>query len=287
MKIRLILLLSALLPLSAGAGQSSLMLGLGAGYGAEYEGSDKTETTALPLINWEWQRDESCAGGFGLHRASAGVEGVGAAFWCAGRAAVSVNGGYDLGRDSGDSAYLSGLPDVDGGASIGLGFQFGDEGEGGEEWQQQEGGFGFELGIATVDGDLVANAEVSYPLFGFLEAGIGVNYADKGRTQKYFGVIGNDNSDMAGGKMGECAVVATGNDNYQRMDYCSQIGGGIQSWTLSLETFIPLPFGGGESWAVNIGVDHTTLAGDAADSPLVRDKSSTEISAAVVWFRER
>ena len=94
MKIRLILLLSALLPLSAGAGQSSLMLGLGAGYGAEYEGSDKTETTALPLINWEWQRDESCAGGFGLHRASAGVEGVGAAFWCAGRAAVSVNGGH-------------------------------------------------------------------------------------------------------------------------------------------------------------------------------------------------
>jgi len=217
MNIRIVLLLSAL-PLSAFAGQSSLMLGLGAGYGAEYEGSDKSETTALPLINWEWQRDESCAGGIKLHRASAGVEGIGAAFWCAGAAAVTVNGGYDLGRDSGDSDYLSGLPDVDGGASIGLGFQFGDEEEGGEEWQQQEGGFGFELGIAAVDGDLVANAGVSYPLFGFLEAGIGVNYADKGRTQKYFGVIGNNSSDAAGDKMGECAVVAAGNENYQDMD---------------------------------------------------------------------
>lgn len=286
MSTRIILLLSAMLPLSAGAGQSSLMLGLGAGYGAEYEGSDKSETTVLPLINWEWQRDESCAGGVKLHRASAGVEGIGAAFWCAGRAAVTVNGGYDLGRDSGDSDYLSGLPDVDGGASIGLGFQFGDEEEGGEEWQQQEGGLGFEFGVATVDGDLVANAGVSYPLFGFLEAGIGVNYTDKGRTQKYFGVIGNNNS-AAGTKLGECGVVAADNDNYQGMDYCSEIGGGIQSWSVSLETFIPLPFGGGESWAVNIGVEHIALTGDAADSPLVRDKSSTEVYAAVVWFRER
>lgn len=286
MKFRIILLLSAMLPLSAGAGQSSLMLGLGAGYGAEYEGSDKSETAALPLINWEWQRDESCAGGVKLHRASAGVEGFGAAFWCAGGAALSVNAGYDLGRDSDDSDYLSGLPDVDGGVSIGFGFQFGDEEEGGEDWQQQEGGFSFELGVASVDGDLVANAGVSYPLFGFLEAGIGINYAGKGRMQKYFGVIGNDNN-MAGDKMGECAVVAAGNANYRGMDYCSEIGGGIQSWTVSLETFIPLPFGGGESWAVNIGVDHTSLTGDAADSPLVRDKSSTEVSAAVVWFRER
>jgi len=287
MNTRIILLLIALLPLSAAAGQSSLMLGLGAGYGAEYEGSDKTETTALPLINWEWQRDESCAGGFGLHRASAGVEGVGAAFWCAGRAAVTANAGYDTGRDSGDSDYLRGLPDVDGGASIGMGFQFGDEDEGGEDWQQQEGGIGFSLNVASVDSDLVASAEVSYPLFGFLEGSFGVNYADKGRMQKYFGVIGNDNSDMAGTKMGECAVVAANNGSYKDMDYCSEIGGGIQSYTVSLETFIPLPFGGGESWAVNVGVDHSVLTGDAADSPLVRDKSSTEVSAALVWFRER
>jgi len=133
----------------------------------------------------------------------------------------------------------------------------------------------------------VASAWVSYPRFGFLEGSSGVSYADKGRMQKYFGVIGNVDNMAVGTKIGECAVVAAGNDNYKDMDYCSEIGGGIQSYTVSLETFIPLPFGGGESWAVNVGVDHSVLTGDAADSPLVRDKSSTEVSAALVWFRER
>jgi len=276
MKLRLfLLLLSVALPLSATAGQSSLMLGLGAGSAAEYQGSDDSETTALPYINWEWQRDPDigCGGGFGLHRAFAGVDGVGAAFWCADKAAFTVSAGYDAGRDSGDSDYLDGLPDVDGGVSAGLGFAYGDD-----------DGFTFSIEAASVDSDLVATAEVGYPLLGFLDASVGVNYADKGRMQKYFGVTGNDSMNMAGAAMGECAVVATGNANYRGMDYCSDLGGGIYSWTVSLETFIPLPFQDGESWAVNIGIDHTTLIGDAADSPLVRDKSDTAFSIAVIWM---
>jgi len=282
MKIRLVLLLlSAALPFGAVAGQSSLMLGLGAGYAAEYQGSDDSETVALPYINWEWQREADTdtnidCDGFGLHRAFAGVDGVGAAFWCAGEAAFTVNAGYDAGRDSGDSDsdYLDGLPDVDGGVSAGLGFTYGDD-----------DGLTFSIEAASVDSDLVAAAEVGYPLLGFVDLGIGVNYADKGRMQKYFGVIGNDNSNMAGAAMGECAVVAAGNANYRGMDYCSDLGGGIYSWTVSLETFIPLPFQDGESWAVNIGLDHTTLIGDAADSPLVRDKSDTAFSIAIIWMR--
>jgi len=278
MKIRLLLLLlSAALPLSATAGESSLMLGLGAGSAAEYQGSDDSTTTALPYINYEWQRDPDigCGGGFGLHRAFAGVDGVGASLWCAGKAAFTVSAGYDSGRDSGDSDsdYLDGLPDVDGGVSAGLGFTYGDD-----------DGLTFSIEAASVDSDLIATAEVGYPLLGFLDASVGVNYADKGRLQKYFGVIGNDPRDRAGAAMGECAVVSAGNANYQGTNYCSDLGGGIYSWSVSLETFIPLPFQDGESWAVNIGIDHTTLIGDAADSPLVRDKNDTAFSIAVIWM---
>lgn len=279
MKIRLILPLIACLPLAAMAGQSSLTLGLGAGSGAEYAGSDETETVALPHINWEWWRDDECAGGFGLHRAFAGTDSVGAAFWCAGRAALSVQAGYDAGRDESDSDHLDGLPDVDGGGSIGLGFTFGDD-----------DGLSFGIDAASVDSDLTATVEANYPLLDFIDAGISANYADEGRMQKYFGVIGNTGTvaadDLAAGTaIDECAVVAAGNTNYQGMDYCDKLSGGFYSWTLSLSSFIPLPFGGGESWAVNIGIDHTTLIGDAADSPLVHDKSDTFVGVTVVWMR--
>lgn len=282
MKTRLILLFAAALPLSAAAAQSSLMLGIGVGSGAEYAGSDESETVALPAINWEWQRDDACAGGLRLHRAFAGVDGVGAAFWCAGAAAFTVNAGYDAGRDESASDHLDGLPDVDGGGSIGLGFTYGDD-----------DGLTFGIEAASVDSDLVASAEIGYPLFDFIDAGIGINYADKGRMQKYFGVIGNvadndmDNTnDMAGAAMDECGVVAAGNSNYKGANYCDELGGGIQSWTVSLSTFIPLPFAG-DSWAASIGIDHTTLIGDAADSPLVHDKSDTFIGLTIVWQRER
>ena len=280
MKTRLPLLYAAALPLSAAAAQSSLMLGLGVGSGAEYAGSDESETVALPAINWEWQRDDACAGGFGLHRAFAGVDGVGAAFWCAGAAAFTVNAGYDAGRDESASDHLDGLPDVDGGGSVGLGFTYGDD-----------DGLTFGIEAASVDSDLVASAEIGYPLFDFIDAGIGINYADKGRMQKYFGVIGNTGTGMgetpmAGAAMDECLVATAGSTAGRYTTYCDELGGGIQSWTVSLSTFIPLPFAG-DSWAASIGIDHTTLIGDAADSPLVHDKSDTFIGLTIVWQRER
>jgi len=278
MKTRLILPIIALLPLTAAAAESSLMLGLGAGSGAEYQGSDESETAALPVINWEWRRDDECAGGFGLHRAFAGTDGVGAAFWCSGSAALSVNAGYDTGRDEGDSDYLDGLPDVDGGGSVGLGLTFGDE-----------DGLSFGIEAASVDSDLTAALEVNYPLLDFIDAGISANYADEGRMQKYFGVIGNGMNAMMmptrGAAMDECPVAAAGSTAGGYTTYCDKLSGGFYSWTVSLSSFIPLPFGDGESWAVNIGIDHTTLIGDAADSPLVHDKSDTFFGLTVVWMR--
>jgi len=165
---------------------------------------------------------------------------------------------------------------------VGLGLTFGDD-----------DGLSFGIEAASVDSDLTAALEVNYPLLGFLDAGVSANYADKGRMQKYFGVIGNvpgmgmGAMPVAGAAMDECPVATVGSTAGGYATYCDKLGGGFYSWTVSLGTFIPLPFGDGESWAVNIGIDHTTLIGDAADSPLVHDKSDTFVGLTVVWMRER
>jgi MipA family protein len=206
---------------------------LGAGYAPTYEGSDRSEASGLIDFNVS----------FADGRFFAGTRGIGYAPVLTEAMSLKVALGYGGGRDvKDDSVSLRGLGDI---ADEALGIVS-------AEYRVGQISFGADLmagddyGV-TADLKLATGFEISDRIT--LGGEVGVTYADVTHAQRYFGVTAAQSA--ASGK----AVYAAGS--------------GLKSAGVGLSASFAMT----EATSVEFGAHYDELMGDAADSPITRDKA--------------
>jgi len=225
-----------------------LMLGAGAFYAPEYLGSDEYKTEAVPFIEFMWRDTVSFGpGGLGLHYETEGGLGFEASL------------GYGGGRKESDSAYLTGLGDIDDGAVLSFGMEY-DAGpiapylEVSKFFQGTEG-ITAELGVrammplaALTGGGMPDMGDDKEPRGTVLFGGLSAAWGNDDFNQGHFGVTAAQN-------------VSSGLAQYSA-------GAGVHSASLELGFRTPLS----ENWSLNGVASYTRILGDAADSPVVKDE---------------
>lgn len=209
--------------------------------GRAYKGSDESRTALLPLVEYRW-----ASGWF------AGVgSGVGYEFLRETTTTAAVRLTPDFGRRESRSAALAGMGDIGARPEIGLTLNHALAGA----------GIGLHGGLrygAGGDG-LLADAGVAWglPLAPTVRLRLGATatLANAAYMQTFFGV-----SDTQAASSGYAPYRA---------------GAGLRDTRLSA-TLLVLP---SAAWAVTAGLGLTTLHGDAADSPLTRERSSLTATA--------
>lgn len=230
-------------------GEWDIRIGLGARYDAKYEGSDEMKARALPFIDITWKDLVflNSRNGLGVHLYS--DHGL----------TVSVGVGYVFGRDESDSSGLRGMGDIDETAAANLMVKY-DLGLfkpyagvsrhlGGSEGTLAKAGVGGVVPLALLTGRMkTQDMGDGGPTGPALKLGASITWADDSYMESYFGV--NPAQSSASG--------------YSRYD----AGSGFKS--VDFEAGLIYQFA--ENRAVIAQVGYSQLSGDAADSPIVRDK---------------
>jgi outer membrane scaffolding protein for murein synthesis (MipA/OmpV family) len=208
------------------------VIGAGAMYKPEYEGSDKMEISPVPYISATF-----------FDRVTVDPGGIEIKTYEQGAFKFDINIGYDSGRDEDDSDDLRGMGDVDGGVSVG-------------------GKATINYGIAdffvsvdkTIGGSdaLLAKAgvELTQPLSEkfILGASASATFADKNYMESYFGV---DSGQSA----------RSGYREYKA-------GAGVKS----VDVGVSATYLFNNNWVLRGEQKLGVLVGDAADSPIVKEK---------------
>ncbi|WP_259780834.1 MipA/OmpV family protein [Aestuariispira ectoiniformans] len=219
--------------------QVDFTLGIGAVYGPDYEGSDDYDFGPMPIIEVNWA-DTVVLGLDGLRVNAISVENGDSAF------TAGPMLGYDGGRDEGDNDALRGLGDID--QTI----------EGGGFIDYSYGPWMANLTVRTDLGDghdgTIAELSAGYG-WHFengvnLSTGVATSWASEKYMQSYFGVDSGQAS----------------RSGYQRYD----AGAGFKDVTLNFNASYSFD----ENWNVFAISSVGRLIGDAADSPIVKDKGS-------------
>ena len=228
------------------------MVGLGAMYGPNFEGSDTSTVSALPMFNITW-RDRVF---FGMR------DGLGAHVYKSDKMRISTSIGFDLGRDEDDSKFLYGLGDVDASATLNAGIEY-ELGPitpfakvrqhlGGTNGLQAEFGIEAGLPVAVLLGKREfqnKDATAAHVRNGtMLTAEISTDWASENYMQDYFGVNAR-----------QSAASGLGQFN---------AGAGFKSVNASVGMMVPL----GKQLMLNGSLGYSQLIGDAADSPITRDE---------------
>ena len=208
---------------------------IGAGYGATYEGSDRSE--ALPILDLN--------ASFAEGRYFLGTRGIGIAPILTDTLTVKAAIGYGGGRKvKDDPSRLAGLGDLDDEALAILNAEF-------------------HMGTLTMGAEITGGADYGATAKLALSTGVectdrisvggevAVTYADGKHMQRYFGVTGEQSA--ASGK----AVYSAGS--------------GLKSASVTLTANYALT----DRTGVTLGVEQQRLLDDAADSPIARDADQT------------
>lgn len=213
----------------------SIRVGLAGIYKPEYEGSDKYEVMAFPLVDVIW-RDMvflNMRDGLGIYVLNRNEF----------KLALSV--GYTFGRNEDDSAYLAGLGDIDAGATANAIFnwspgdldlsaryehQFTGEGTGSQ--------IHLRLGYALKLSDKA-----------ILQPSVKTTYSSSEYMSAYFGIS-------------PVQAATSGLRIYET-------GAGVKSFGGEVMLILRLD----KRWGIQTMVGYSRLVGDAADSPVVRDEN--------------
>lgn len=237
--------------LHTGAGEGSdwdIRIGLGARYDAKYEGSDEMKARALPLIDVTWK---------GLVFLNP-RDGLGVRVYNDLGLTVSVGIGYVFGRDESDSGDLRGMGDIDEAAFANLKMEY-DLGLaksylrvskhlGGSDGTLVKVGVGGIVPLALITGRMKTKGMGGGGLRGpALQLGVSATWADGDYMESYFGV--NPVQSAASG--------------YARY--------GAESGFKSVDFQVGVIYPFADNWAVNARSGYSSLLGDAAESPIVKD----------------
>lgn len=235
-------------------------IGAGAVYGPVYEGSDDMEAQALPFLHLEWNERIFLNPG----------EGLGVRAYKGENLEVSLSVGYDEGRDDGDSTDLRGLGDIDGSATgnLSIEYELGPVSPYLELSRQFGGADGVlaEIGVETMvpllrrdwermRSEGAAEGGDERPNGPALMLGISTTWADDNYMKDYFGVTA-----LQAGRSGLRRYTA---------------GSGFKSADAEIGLMVPI----GKHWSFNVQAEYSQLLGDAADSPITRDKSQYSIGS--------
>ncbi len=223
-----------------------VVVGLGAGYGPDYEGSDNYEFSPLPILEITWNDRIYLSTG----------EGLGAYFYKGDQLSFKGGIGYNGGRDESDNSHLRGLGDIGGAAVLnaGLEYEIGpltpyielEKSLGGSDGLQIE--FGIETMIplgSTKKMNGKDDDDFSGPA---LMLGISADWVDDNYAESYFSVNALQSSRSG-------LVQYTAESGFKSVNF---------------EAGLMYPFG--EHWALNTMIGYSQLLGDAADSPIVKDE---------------
>ena len=226
-------------------------VGAGAMYSPKYEGSDNMEFEALPMLDVEWNNRVFLNPGDGL-----GVHVINNDDF-----EVDVSVGYEEGRkESDDRTNLNGLGDVDGAATanISASYELGpvepyvelSKHMGGSNGLLAEIGAETMIPLGMIFGERrgMHHGSEDGPHGPALNIGVSSTWADDNYMEDFFGVTSTQS-----GRSGLAQYNASS---------------GFKSVDAEVGVMYPL----GDSWAVNAMVEYSQLIGDAADSPIVKDK---------------
>lgn len=209
-----------------------VMVGAGVMYQPKYEGSDEMEISPLPFVSATF-----------FDRLTIDPTGVELRAYEQGPFQFDVKVGYDFGRAEDDADDLRGMGDVDGGATVGGKATF--------SYGPAEFFVSLDKTIGGSDGLLATvGVEVTQPVNEKLVLGAGASatFADKNYMESYFGVTA-------------AQAARSGYDAYKP-------GSGVKSVDLSASATYLF----NENWMVRAEQGVGFLVGDAADSPLVKQK---------------
>ncbi|MBB3443982.1 MipA/OmpV family protein [Rhizobium sp. BK379] len=209
-----------------------VMVGAGVMFQPKYEGSDEMEISPLPFVSATF-----------FDRLTIDPTGVELTAYERGPFQFDVKVGYDFGRNEDDSDDLRGMGDIDGGVTVG----------GKATWSYGPAEFfvSVDKTIGGSDGLLgTVGVEVTRPVNEklILGAGASATFADKNYMESYFGVTA-------------AQAARSGYDAYKP-------GSGVKNIDLSVSATYMFH----ENWMVRAEQDVGFLVGDAADSPLVKQK---------------
>jgi len=209
-----------------------LVLGAGVMLQPKYEGSDEMEVSPLPFVSATF-----------LDRLTIDPTGVELKIYEMGPLQFDVTGGYDFGRKEENADDLRGMGDVDGAVTVG--------GKTTLSYGPAEFFVSVDKTIGGSDGLLGSlGAEITQPINEelILGASASATFADKNYMQSYFGVT-------------SAQAARSGYAEYNP-------GSGVKSIDLSVSATYMF----NENWAVRAEQEVGFLVGDAADSPLVKQK---------------
>lgn len=236
-------------------------LGLGLAYAPEYEGSDDSETEALPYFEAIWRET------FFLN-----VDELGVNLYQGDSASLSAAVGIEEGRDEDDSDNLRGLGDIDRSATLTLSTEF-DLGlvvpnisvtshNGGTDGVQAVIGVETIIPLAVLTGSMDSD-NLEYAGFNdgpVFTLGLSADWADEDYNGGFFGVTAAQSTH-------------SGLPRYT-------VGAGFKSLNLELNFLYPID----ESWSINGIVSYTKLIGDVADSPIVKDVDQVFVGSFLAYY---
>ena len=235
-----------------------ISVGGGAGYGPKYEGSDEMEFDAFPYISIEWNELVFLSPGDGL-----GID-----FYRGGDLEASASIGYDSGREEGDDRKnLNGLGDVDDAVTANLSVEY--------ELGPVESFIGISRNMGGTDGlQVEIGVEGIIPLA--LLTGRG----------GFDGLDSEDDDDDYDGPHGPAIMLGLFaewvDDNhaegYFGVNAAQSARSGLVQYTAesgfkSVGAEVGLLYPITDSWSVVTLAEYSQLVGDAADSPVVKDKN--------------
>lgn len=255
----------------AGDGKYTAALGVGAGASPDYEGSDDYELGAMPFLSLSWQSDPVTPKGgtglqLGLHDITLNVPGsldMGLAkfYTPQGVYRASLGAAYNGGRKEGDNNALSGMGKIKAHAMATAGLDF----------QSQDSGLQYGIvlhkALSSNDYGYSVNGQVGYAI-GLndqvsLTPSLHTSWADEDHMQSYFGVTSSQ-------------ATSSTHSQFDATSGFKSVGLGAElNWMIS------------KDWMMNTSVGYAKLTGDAADSPLVKSKGSSnqfDASAAVIYM---
>lgn len=253
------------------AEEVTFTLGVGVAIGPEYEGSEDYEVGALPMFGVEWEADHPDAAegetdiSLGLHGAELSFpQGLSVDFLRlqsgGHQVMVGLGASYDMGRDASDSDGLRGMGDIDGYAVGSLGLAY----------ENQNGVFadvGLNQSISSDDRGATVDLALGYRLplsqSVMLMPAVSTVWASEDHMQSYFGVSSTQ-------------ATSSGNRRFDAGSGFKSVGVGATAlWFIT------------DSWGVMANAEYAHLIGDAADSPLVKDKGDPNQFSSVIGLSYR
>jgi outer membrane scaffolding protein for murein synthesis (MipA/OmpV family) len=209
-----------------------VIVGAGVMYKPKYEGSDEMEISPIPFVSATF-----------FDTLTIDPSGIELKAYEQGPFQFDVNVGYDGGRSEDDSDDLRGLGDVDGGVSVG--------GKATLTYGPADFFVSLDKTIGGSDGLLgTVGVELKQPVNEklILGAGVSATFADKNYMESYFGVT----------------AAQAARSEYKKY----KAGAGVKNVDLSVSATYLI----NENWVIRGKQKLGILVGDAADSPIVKDK---------------